>query len=55
MIMKRKLIRNQSAKVSLKMEERKIRLLEGAANALATPKALQGKTLSSFTMYVMIN
>ena len=52
MIMKRKLIRNQSAKVSLKMEERKIRLLEGAANALATPKALQGKTLSSFTMYV---
>ena len=34
------------------MEEREIRLLEGVANVLATPKALQSKTLSSFTMYV---
>ena len=35
-----------------KMEERKIQLLEGVANALATPKAPQGKTPSSFALYV---
>ena len=35
-----------------KAEERKIQLLEGVANALATPKELQGKTHSSFGMYV---
>ena len=35
-----------------KAEERKIQLLEGVANALATPKGLQGKTHSSFGMYV---
>ena len=34
------------------MEERKIQLLEGVPNALATPKALQGKIPSSFAMYV---
>ena len=34
------------------MEERKIQLLEGVANALATPKALQGKTPSFFAVYV---
>ena len=35
-----------------KMEERKIQLLEGVVNALATPKAPQGKTPSSFALYV---
>ena len=34
------------------MEERKIQLLEGVPNALATPKAPQGKIPSSFAMYV---
>ena len=34
------------------MEERKIQLLKGVANVLATPKAPQGKTPSSFAMYV---
>ena len=34
------------------MEERKIQLLEGVANVLATPKALQGKTLSFFAVHV---
>ena len=35
------------------MEERKIELLEDVANALATPKAPQGKTPSFFAMYVV--
>ena len=34
------------------MEERKVQLLEGVANALATPKAPQDKTPSSFALYV---
>ena len=34
------------------MEERKIQLLEGVANALATRKAPQGKTHSSFAVFV---
>ena len=44
-----KVMRKSFAK---KMEERKIKLLEGVANVLATPKAPQGKTPSSFDMYV---
>ena len=43
-----KVMRKSFAK---KMEERKITLLEGVANVLATPKAPQGKTPSSFDMY----
>ena len=35
-----------------KLEERQIQLLESVANVLATPKAPQGKTPSSFAMYV---
>ena len=35
-----------------KMEERKIQLLKGVINALATPKTPQGKIPSSFAMYV---
>ena len=35
-----------------KMKERNIQLLEGVANALATPKVPQCKTPSSFAMYV---
>ena len=35
------------------MEERKIQLLEGVANALATPKAPQGRTPSFFAMHVV--
>ena len=35
-----------------KMEERKIQLLKGLANALETPKAPQGNTPSSFAIYV---
>ena len=34
------------------MEERKMQLLEGVANALATPKAPQGKTYSFFAVHV---
>ena len=34
------------------MKERNIQLLEGVANALATPKVPQCKTPSSFAMYV---
>ena len=34
------------------MEEKKTQLLEGVTNAHATPKAPQGKTSSSFAMYV---
>ena len=53
MIMKRKLPQKQSPKVSLKkLEERKIQLLKGVINALATPKTPQGKIPSSFAMYV---
>ena len=34
------------------MEERKIQIIEGCANALATSKAPDGKTPSTFAMYV---
>ena len=37
-----------------KMEERKIQLPEGVANAVATPKAPQGKTPSSFALLLYI-
>ena len=36
----------------VKKWKKEIKLLEGVANVLATPKALQGKTPSSFDMYV---
>ena len=39
MIMKRKFPVSKAQKFRQKMEERKIQLLEGVANALATPKA----------------